>query len=105
MVKANESRLANKLFDPCRVTGGDNGMTLPYQYRSALDTLTPKLNEKIAKAKNQLRELLLTPYPYDFGDENTKSYTLQEVFYRLYDETMWLQKEHGLKNKTRKKKL
>lgn len=105
MVEANESRLANKLFDPCRVTGGDNGMTLPYQYRSALDTLTPKLNEKIAKAKNQLRELLLTPYPYDFGDENTKSYTLQEVFYRLYDETMWLQKEHGLKNKTRKKKL
>ena len=58
-----DSRLANKLFDPCRVTGGDNGMTLPYQYRSALDTLTPKLNEKIAKAKNQLRELLLTPYP------------------------------------------
>ena len=86
MVEANESRLANKLFDPCRVTGGDNGMTLPYQYRSALDTLTPKLNEKIAKAKNQLRELLLTPYPYDFGDENTKSYTLQEVFYRLYDD-------------------
>ena len=25
MVEANESRLANKLFDPCRVTGGDNG--------------------------------------------------------------------------------
>ncbi|WP_235316234.1 hypothetical protein [Porphyromonas crevioricanis] len=35
-VEANESRLANKLFDPCRVTGADNGMTLPYQYRSAL---------------------------------------------------------------------
>lgn len=50
MVEANESRLANKLFDPCRVTGGDNGMTLPYQYRSALDTLTPKLNEKNRKS-------------------------------------------------------
>ncbi len=107
MVEANESRLANKLFDPCRVTGGDNGMTLPYQYRSALDTLTPKLNEKIAKAKNQLRELLLTPYPYDFGDENTKSYTLQEVFYRLYDdyvaaERAWSEKQNKKKEALRK---
>lgn len=106
MVEANESRLANKLFDPCRVTGGDNGMTLPYQYRSALDTLTPKLNEKIAKAKNQLRELLLTPYPYDFGDENTKSYTLQEVFYRLYDdyvaaERTWSEKQNKKKEALR----
>ena len=102
-----DSRLANKLFDPCRVTGGDNGMTLPYQYRSALDTLTPKLNEKIAKAKNQLRELLLTPYPYDFGDENTKSYTLQEVFYRLYDdyvaaERAWSEKQNKKKEALRK---
>lgn len=55
MVEANESRLANKLFDPCRVTGGDNGMTLPYQYRSALDTLTPKLNEKSQKRKSTAR--------------------------------------------------
>lgn len=106
MVEANESRLANKLFDPCRITGGDNGMTLPYQYRSALDTLTPKLNEKIAKAKNQLRELLLTPYPYDFGDENTKSYTLQEVFYRLYDdyvaaERTWSEKQNKKKEALR----
>ena len=82
-------------------------MTLPYQYRSALDTLTPKLNEKIAKAKNQLRELLLTPYPYDFGDENTKSYTLQEVFYRLYDdyvaaERAWSEKQNKKKEALRK---
>lgn len=106
-VEANESRLANKLFDPCRITGGDNGMTLPYQYRSALDTLTPKLNEKIAKAKNQLRELLLTPYPYDFGDGDTKTYTLQEVFYRFYDEYVaaeqaWTEKQNKKKETLRK---
>lgn len=85
-VEANESRLANKLFDPCRMTGADNGLTLPYQYRTALDMLTPKLNLKVAKAKNQLRQLLMTKYPYDFGDKEQKEYTLQEVFFRLYDE-------------------
>lgn len=106
-VEANESRLANKLFDPCRVTGADNGMTLPYQYRSALDMLTPKLNAKIAKAKNQLRELLLTPYPYDFGNGDTNTYTLQEVFYRLYDEYVeaeqaWSEKQNRKKEELRK---
>lgn len=85
-VEANESNLVNKLFDPCRMTGADSGLTLPYQYRSALDLLTPKLNAKIADAKNKLRELLTTPYPYDFGDGSDKEYTLQEVFFRLYDE-------------------
>lgn len=107
-VEANESRLANKLFDPCHVTGSDNGMTLPYQYRSALDTLTPKLNSKIAAAKNQLRELLLTPYPYNFGDDEDKTYTLQEVFYRLYDEYMkaeqnWAEKQNNTRGVLRKK--
>jgi hypothetical protein len=106
-IEANESRLANKLFDPCHVTGADNGMTLPYQYRSALDTLTPKLNAKIATAKNQLRELLLTAYPYDFGDGSSKTYTLQEVFYRLYDdyvaaEEVWAEKQNQAKGKFRK---
>ena len=104
MVKANESRLANKLFDPCRVTGGDNGMTLPYQYRSALDTLTPKLNEKIAKAKNQLRELLLTHILMISVTKIRKAIRFRRYFI-AYMMTMWLQKEHGLKNKTRKKKL
>lgn len=89
VIEANESRLANKLFDPCRMVGSDNGLTLPYQYRTALDMLTPKLNAKIAKAKNQLRELLMTKYPYDFGDGDDKTYTLQEVFFRLYDE--WIE--------------
>lgn len=89
VIEANESRLANKLFDPCRMVGSDNGLTLPYQYRTALDMLTPKLNSKVAKAKNQLRELLMTKYPYDFGDGDDKTYTLQEVFFRLYDE--WIE--------------
>lgn len=86
VIEANESRLANKLFDPCRMTGSYNGLTLPYQYRTALDMLTPKLNLKVAQAKNQLRQLLMTEYPYDFGDGADKTYTLQEVFFRLYDE-------------------
>lgn len=86
VVEANESRLANKMFDPCRITAGDNGTTLPYQYRTALDMLTPKLNEKVARAKNELRQLLMTEYPYDFGDGSDRTYTLQEVFFRLYDD-------------------
>lgn len=86
VVEANESNLANKMFDPCRITAGDNGTTLPYQYRTALDMLTPKLNEKVARAKNELRQLLMTEYPYDFGDGSDRTYTLQEVFFRLYDE-------------------
>ena len=107
VVAANESKLANKLFDPCRITGSDNGMSLVYQYRSALNTLTPKLNAKIAEAKNQLRELLLSPYKYDFGDGIEKEYTLQEVFYRLYDEyisaeEVWANKQNKKKEELRK---
>ncbi len=102
VIEANESRLANKLFDPCRVTGGDNGLTLPYQYRAALDMLTPKLNSKVAEAKNQLRELLMTEYPYDFGDGDDKKYTLQEVFFRLYDE--WIKASENWSEIQNKKK-
>ena len=90
-VEANESRLANKLFDACRIANGDNGLTLPYQYRSALDMLSPKMNARVAKAKNSLRELLMTPYPYDFGDGDTHTHTLQEVYFRLYDE--WVEEQ------------
>ena len=107
VVQANESRLANKLFDPCRITGSDNGLTLPYQYRSALDMLTPKLNSKIAQAKNQLRELLMTEYAYNFGEGDNK-YTLQEVFFRLYDEWIaesqkWSELQNQKKEELRKK--
>lgn len=108
VIEANESRLANKLFDPCRMTGADNGLTLPYQYRTALDMLTPKLNLKIAEAKNQLRQLLMTEYPYDFGDGSDKKYTLQEVFFRLYDEWIeqsekWAEMQANKKEELRKK--
>lgn len=107
VIEANESRLANKLFDPCRMTGGDNGLTLPYQYRTALDMLTPKLNAKVAEAKNQLRELLMTEYPYDFGDGNNKKHTLQEVFFRLYDDWIdasakWSETQNKKKEELRK---
>ena len=86
VIEANESRLANKLYDPFDMVISDNGKTLEHQYKSALDALTPKLNPILAKAKNQLRELLLKNYPYKFeGDEPGKKYTFQEVFFRLYD--------------------
>lgn len=117
VIEANESRLANKLYDPFDMVGGDNGKTLEHQYRSALDMLTPKLNPIIAQAKNQLRDLLMKPFPYKFAPKNilraeilkkpndgdpyfesapevkeettydeTKTYTFQEVFFRLYNE-------------------
>ena len=113
VIEANESRLANKLYDPFDMVGGDNGKTLEHQYRSALDMLTPKLNPIIANAKNQLRELLMKPFPYKFGPKNIKraeiwnaehtnlidapvdveepesdeikTFTFQEVFFRLYN--------------------
>lgn len=72
------------MFAPCRITECNNGTTLPYQYRTALDMLMPKLNDKVAKARNELRQLLVTEYPYDFGDVNDKTYTLQDVFFHLY---------------------
>lgn len=110
IIEANESRLANKLYDAADLVGGDNGKTLEHQYKSALDMLTPKVNPILANAKNQLRELLMKPYPYKFGPKNikraeiwdgnelktpdpvkeeqpdeSKTYTFQEVFFRLYD--------------------
>ena len=86
IVEANESRLANKMFDPCKITKSDNGFSLAYQYESALSTLTPKLNKQTADFKNKLRQLLLSEYPYDFGDGNETKYTLQQVYFRLYDD-------------------
>ena len=86
VIEANESRLANKMFDPCRMTSSDNGFSLPYQYASALDTLSPKLNRTASNVKNKLRQLLLSEYPYDFGDGVETKYTLQQVYFRLYNE-------------------
>ena len=85
-VEANESRLANKMFDPCRITSSDNGFTLPYQYKTALDSLSPKLNRNLSNFKNKLRQLLLSEYPYDFGDGVETKYTLQQVYFKLYDD-------------------
>lgn len=108
-VAANESRLANKMFDPCRITSADNGFSLPYQYKSALDMLTPKIDSKIAEYKNVLRQNLLCDYPYDFGD-GEKIYTLQEVYFRLYDEYIdelrkWANDQAKEKERLRKQNL
>lgn len=92
-VEMKESRLANKMFDPCNITGADNGRSLAQQYSSALDMLTPKLNQKIQDAKTNLRDLLMSPYPYDFGKGTESGLTLQQVFYRLYDQWVEMKKE------------
>ncbi|MFI3214255.1 MAG: hypothetical protein R3Y24_13080 [Eubacteriales bacterium] len=107
-VEAKESKLANKLFDSCRMVGSDNGLTLPYQYRSALDVLTPKLNLKVAEAKNQLRQLLMTEYFYDFGDGVETKTTLQDVYFRLFDDWVnaneaWAETQNKKKEELRKK--
>ncbi len=88
VVEANESRLANKLYDPFHISGADNGRTLPYQYKSALDALTPIINPNIAVAKNQLRDLILSQYPYKLTkeDDDNEINTFQEVFFSLYDD-------------------
>lgn len=92
-VEAKESRLANKMFDPCHITGADNGRSLAQQYSSALDMLTPKLNQKIQEAKTDLRDMLMSPYPYDFGKGVETGLTLQQTFYRLYDQWVEMKKE------------
>lgn len=116
VIEANESRLANKLYDLVELLGADNGKTLEHQYKSALDMLTPKVNPILANAKNQLRDLLMKPFPYKFGPKNLKKaelwdgeklttpntetnnvppsnddpkseeYSFQEVFFRLYND-------------------
>lgn len=85
-VKANESKLANKLFDACLMTASDNGRHLYSQYRTALNMLMPKMNGKLFEAKTKLRKALMTPYPYNFEDGSTDILTLEQVFYKLYGE-------------------
>ncbi len=98
-VERNESNLVNKMFDPCTITGADNGKTLAQQYKTALDMLSPKLNKKVADAKQLLRELLMTKYPYEINKDSegqnaeVNTHTLQEVYFHLYDEYIKADKE------------
>ena len=85
-VKANESKLVNKMFDACFITASDNGRHLQNQYKTALSMLSPKLNRDLFEMKVQLRKVLMTPYQYDFGDGSEENITLEQVFYRLYGE-------------------
>jgi hypothetical protein len=107
-VKANESELANRLYDAAFISAGANGKHLTTQYRTALNMLTPKLNGKLFEAKTQLREVLMTPYPYNFEDGKDDVLTLEQVFYRLYGEYVaakeaWSQKQIDKKNELKKK--
>jgi len=91
-VAANESKLLNKLFDPCHITGSDNGRMLTTQYVTALNALSPKLNPNISKLKNVLRDVLNTQYTYHTDEGVSIKSTLQQVFYKLYNEYV-LEKE------------
>lgn len=93
-VAANESKLVNRLFDASKIATSDNGRHLSTQYKTALDTLTPKLNSKLFEVKTELRKVLMTPYPYTFEDgTQTSNLTLQQVFYRLYSDYVKVKQE------------
>lgn len=108
LVEANESKLVDKLFDACTLASADNGRHLHTQYKTALNMLTPKFNGKLFEAKTRLRRVLMTPYPYNFGDGTpTEGLTLQQVFYRLYGEYVaakrdWAQMQLDKKSELKK---
>ena len=56
------------------------------QYKTALSMLSPKLNKDLFELKNQLRKVLMTPYPYDFGEGVVYDLNVEQVFYRLYND-------------------
>ena len=85
-VMAKESKLTNVLFDPAFIVNSDNGKKLYQQYKSSLNALSPKLNPIQSQMKTALRELLLKPFSYDFGDGIVNSMTFSQVFYKLYEE-------------------
>lgn len=107
-VEANESKLVDKLFDACQMVASDNGRHLAAQYKTALDVLTPKLNGKLFDAKTKLREVLMTPYPYNFQDGSKDVLTLEQVFFKLYHDYVlakqnWAQKQVDKKTELAKK--
>lgn len=68
-----------------------------------------KINSVLGDSKsNYFNELLTIHYPYDFGDDNPKMYTLQEVLFRLYNEYVveaekWAEIQNEKKDELRKK--
>lgn len=103
-VAMQEFLLTEKLFDPCFVTGADNGMTLSHQYRSALDQLTPKLSPELAKHKNELREFLLSPFPNEF-DEKGNQLNVAKVYARRVDVVVAEQKKFDEAQDKKKQEL
>ena len=104
-VKANESKLADKLFDAAFMSGADNGKHLSTQYLTSLNMLMPKLNGKLFEAKTKLREVMMTPYPYNFGDGSSDILTLEQVFYKLYGEYVAAKEEWAQKQLDKKAEL
>lgn len=60
--------------------GADNGRMLANQYVSALDVLTPKINNNLINAKNKLRELLRSEVQYINDEGVTLTLNLQQLF-------------------------
>lgn len=85
-VAANESRLVNKLYDPAKVVGSDNGRLLATQFKTALDSLTPKINRILIQAKNELRKMLTMQTSYTLDDGTNITMPFQQLFYKLYEE-------------------
>lgn len=102
-VAANESRLVNKLYDPVKVVGSDNGRLLGTQFKTALDSLTPKINRVMIEAKNQLRKILAMPTSYTLDNGQVISMSFQQLFYKLYEEYVdekqkWTQLQNDKRN-------
>ncbi len=93
LVADAESKLVNQLYDPCRITNTHNGRHLATQYLTALDVLTSKLNPKIYDMKQMLRDLLNMPYEYVSQEGETIKGTVQQVFYKLYEDWVDAKKE------------
>lgn len=106
LVEANESKLVDKLFDACTLASADNGRHLHTQYKTALNMLTPKFNGKLFDAKTQLRKVLMTPYPYNFGNGTpSEGLTLQQVFYQLYGDYVAAKRDWTQMQLDKKKEL
>ena len=68
----------------------------------------PKLNGKLFDAKSKLREVLMTPYPYNFENGSSDVLTLEQVFYKLYSDYVaakeaWAQKQLDKRNELEQK--
>ncbi len=85
-VREAESRLCNRLYDVSQLAAAPNGRRLSSQYLTALSVLIPRFDLGMAKMKNELRELLQSRPNYQLEDGTTYKGTLQELYFKLYQD-------------------